>query len=400
MIAIMRSFVHLRKHIANLIVHVMRQGEFMANVLVVGAGISGCVAARLLAEKGYDVLIVDRRNNIGGNAYDAQNAAGITIQMHGPHIFHAKDSKAWDFLSRFTDWRPYQHRVLSYVEGRYVPIPINIDTINQLYGFSHDADSIGQFFTSRRERVDKPKNMRDAVVSRVGHELYELFFKNYTKKQWGLDAEELPVSLAGRASARENRDSRLYTDPYQGVPEGGYTAMFHNMLNHPSIEVRLNCPYRSLPDDLKRQPTVYTGCIDEYFNYRFGRLPYRSVRFVYKTYECQQYQPAAVINYPNDYDFIRSTEFKHWTGESSPQTTVVYEYPRDDGEPYYPLPTLEARTQYHQYVSAAEALPGMHFIGPFGRYKHMDMNHAANDAMQLVDKHFPSSTMCSVVVLD
>lgn len=369
----------------------------MANVLIVGAGISGCVAARLLAEKGYGVLMVDRRNHIGGNAYDARNAAGITIQMHGPHVFHARDGKVWNFLSRFTEWSPYQLRIQAYVEGRHVPVPINIDTINQLYGLSLNADTIGRFFELRRARHDSPKNFRDAVIGRIGPELYSLFFDNYTRKFWGIDPEKLPVFLAGRQSARQNRDNRYYLDSYQGIPEQGYTAMFMKMLDHPLIEIRLNCPYRDLPDDCKRMPTVYTGCVDEYFGHRFGRLPYRSVRFVFKTYEYEWHQPEAVVHYPNDYDFVRATEFKHWTRERSKHTTVLYEYPDAEGDPYYPLPTLEAREAHQKYAEAAAALAGIYFIGPMGAYRNLDMNHSALMAMELVEKRFPSIKACNII---
>ena len=371
----------------------------MANVLVVGAGISGCVAARMLAEKGYEVLLVDRRNHVGGNAYDAKNAAGITIQMHGPHIFHAKDAKVWDFLSRFTGWRYYQHRAMAYVEGRHVPVPINIDTVNQLYGLFHDAESIGRFFEANRAPIDKPRSLREAVIGRIGEDLYDLLFRNYTKKLWGVDGDALPASLAGRQSARLNRDDRCYAEPYQGIPEHGFAAMFAAMLDHPGIEVRLNCPYRELPDDCKRLSTIYTGCIDEYFGHRFGRLPYRSLRFFYKTYDYEWHQPVATVNFPNDYEFVRATEFKHWTRETSKQTTVVYEHPRDEGEPYYPLPTLDARELYQKYAEAAKALKGIHFVGPFGSYRNMDMNHAALETMDVVEKHFPGDEVCSVVVL-
>ena len=372
----------------------------MHNVLVVGSGISGCVAARMLAENGYSVLMVERRNHVGGNTYDAKNAAGLTIQMHGTHIFHAKDARVWDFLTRFTDWRFFQLKAQTYVEGRHVPFPINQDTINQLYGFNLDAFSFGRFIDARRQRLDKPKNLRDAITMRIGEELYDLFFKNYIRKQWGLDGETLPVFLAGRQSARENRDERTFTDPFQGVPERGYSAMFNKMLAHPGIEVRLNTPYRDLPNDCKRLPTIYTGCIDEYFDYRFGKLPYRSLRFLFKTYDYEWHQPAAVVHFPNDYDFIRASECKHWTGESSRQTTVVYEYPTNDGEPYFPNPTRKARDLYEKYAAAAAEAKGLHFIGPFGRYRNLDMNHAALDAMTTVDRHFPPLEPCSVVVVE
>ncbi len=372
----------------------------MANVLVVGAGISGCVAARLLAEKGYEVLVVERRNHIGGNAYDARNAAGITMQMHGPHVFHARDPKVWNFLNRFTDWRHYQLRVQAYVAGKYVPLPINIDTINQLYTLDLNADTIGRFFELRRTRQDSPKNLRDAVINRIGIELYSMFFDNYMRKYWGLDSKDLPVFLAGRESARLNSDNRYYLDGFQGIPEHGYTAMFTNMLDHPSIETRLNCRYRDLPDDYKRLPTIYTGCVDEYFGYRLGRLPYRSVRFVFKTYDYEWHQPEAVVHYPNDYDFMRATEFKHWTRENSKQTTVVYEYPNENGDPYYPLPTLEAREQHQKYAAMADAMPDIYFIGPLGVYRNLDMNHSALMAMDIVEKRFPSAETCSVITAE
>src|SRR6059058_1424205 len=300
----------------------------MFDYLIVGAGFAGSVLAERLANgSGKSVLICDKRSHIGGNAYDCYNDDGILIHKYGPHIFHTNSADVFDYLSQFTDWREYQHRVLANVDGMRVPIPINLDTINQLYGLNLNSHQLEEFFEKIIEKRDHIKTSEDVVVSRVGRELYEKFFRGYTRKQWGLDPSELDASVTARVPTRTNKDDRYFTDSYQAMPAHGYTKMFEKMLSHPNIKIMLNTDYQEVMNEVKFKKLIYTGPVDEYFNYRYGKLPYRSLRFKFETVETPQFQETGTINYPNDYGFTRITEFKHLTGQKHDKTTLVYEYP-------------------------------------------------------------------------
>src|ERR687897_3417513 len=359
----------------------------MFDYLIVGAGFAGSVLAeRLAAGSDKKVLICDRRPHIGGNAYDHYNEAGILVHKYGPHIFHTNARDVFDYLSRFTEWRPYQHRVRASVDGQIVPIPINLDTINTLYGLSLTSFEVEDFFKKVAEPVDRIHTSEDVVVSKVGRELYEKFFRNYTRKQWGLDPSELDASVTSRVPVRTNRDDRYFTDTYQSMPLHGYTRMFERMLQHPNIKILLNADYREVKSLIPHRHLIYTGPVDEYFDYSFGRLPYRSLRFQWETRDVAVAQSAPVINYPNDHLYTRVTEFKYLSGQEHAKTTLVYEYPTDEGDPYYPVPTAENAALYAKYQELAEATSEVMFLGRLGTYKYYNMDQVVAQALAVYAK--------------
>ena len=354
--------------------------------LVVGAGFAGSVVSERLASVGKKVLLVDRRPHIAGNAYDCYDDAGILIHKYGPHIFHTNSKAIFDYLSRFTRWRSYQHRVLAHVDGQLVPIPINLDTVNKLYGLHLSSFELEKFFASRAEPVERIATSEDVVVSKIGRELYEKFFRGYTRKQWGLDPSELDSSVISRVPTRTNRDDRYFTDTYQAMPLHGFTRMFERMLDHPNIKIMLNTDYEEIKDLLPYGEVIFTGPIDEFFDYRYGKLPYRSLDFHFETHETERLQPVAVINYPNDYAHTRITEFKHLTGQVHPKTTTVTEYPCDGGDPYYPIPRRETAEIYGKYRAVAEQTPGVHFVGRLATYRYYNMDQVVGQALTLFKK--------------
>jgi len=354
----------------------------MFDYLIVGAGFAGCVLAeRLAARLGKRVILVDKRAHIGGNAYDCTDDHGILIHRYGPHIFHTNSRDVFTYLSRFTEWRPYQHRVRAWVDGRLVPIPINLDTINELYGTKFDSFQLGEFYKSVAEPRAELKTSEDVILNQVGRELYEKFFKHYTKKQWGLDPSELDATVTARVPTRTNRDDRYFTDAYQAMPLRGFTRMFERMLDHPRIKILLNTDYREIEGSVLYDEVVFTGPIDEFFDYRFGKLPYRSLRFQWETLNVSTAQPVAVVNYPNDNLYTRVTEFKHLTGQDHPKTTRVYEYPEAEGDPYYPIPRAANMALYKQYQQLADATTGVHFVGRLGTYKYYNMDQVVAQAL-------------------
>jgi UDP-galactopyranose mutase len=354
--------------------------------LVVGAGFAGSVCAERLAAAGNTVLVVDRRPHIGGNAYDEFDAAGVLVHRYGPHIFHTNSEAVFAFLSRFTSWRPYEHRVLASVDGDLLPIPINLDTINSYYGLSLTEEDVEPFLVSIAEPVAKVRTSEEVVVSRVGRELYEKFFRGYTRKQWGLDPSELDASVAARIPVRTNRDDRYFTDRFQAMPADGYTALFTRMLDHPRITVLLGVDWRALDGRAAYGEIVYTGPVDEFFEHRYDPLPYRSLDFEFETLESKRVQPVGTVNYPNDRSYTRQTEFKHLTGQIHPATTVVREYPRADGDPYYPIPRPETKAMYERYRVLADATPGVHFVGRLATYKYYNMDQVVAQALTVASR--------------
>ncbi len=351
--------------------------------LIVGAGFAGCVLAERLARgSGKQVMLVDRRPHIGGNAYDHYDDAGILVHKYGPHIFHTNSKEVFDYLSRFTEWRHYQHKVLACVDGRLVPVPINLDTINELYGVKLSAFEMEQFLASRAEPKEQIRTSEDVVVSKVGRELYEKFFRGYTRKQWGLDPSELDAQVTARVPTRTNRDDRYFTDAYQSMPKHGFTRLFGNMLDHPNIRILLNTDYRDVRDTLPYRELIYSGPVDEFFDYQFGKLPYRCLEFKHETLNQPQFQPVAVVNYPNDYEFTRITEFKHLTGQAHAKTSIVYEFSRAQGDPYYPIPRGENSALYRQYKKLADDA-GVHFVGRLATYKYYNMDQVVAQALTL-----------------
>jgi UDP-galactopyranose mutase len=353
----------------------------MFDYLIVGAGFAGSVLAERLASASRRVLVVDRRPHIGGNAYDHYDDHGILVHRYGPHIFHTNSKEIWEYLSRFTAWRPYQHRVRASVDGRLLPIPINLDTVNELYGVHLTSFEVEKFFASVAEPRAEVRTSEDVIVGKVGRELYEKFFRNYTRKQWGLDPSELDATVTSRVPVRTNRDDRYFSDTYQAMPRHGYTRLFEKMLDHRNIKVLLNTDYREIDDAIGRTETIFTGPIDEFFDYRFGKLPYRSLRFVHETLDESQHQPVAVVNYPNEQAYTRVTEFKYLTGQEHRKTSVVYEYPQADGDPYYPIPRAENAALYRKYQELADATAAVHFVGRLATYKYYNMDQVVGQAL-------------------
>ncbi|HWN45160.1 MAG TPA: UDP-galactopyranose mutase [Thermoanaerobaculia bacterium] len=357
----------------------------MFDYLIVGAGYAGSVLAERLARgAGKKVLLVDRRPHIGGNAYDCYDDAGILIHKYGPHIFHTNSKEVFEYLSEFTEWRPYEHRVRASVDGQLVPIPINLDTINQLYGLKLNSMEVETFFASMAEARDSIRTSEDVVVSRVGRELYEKFFRGYTRKQWGLDPSQLDAMVTSRVPVRNNRDDRYFTDTYQAMPQRGYTRMFENMLDHPNIKILLNCDYHEVKDEVEYDKLIFTGPVDEYFGYRYGKLPYRSLRFDFRTVNQEWVQPVAVVNYPNEHLYTRVTEFKRLTGQEHPtKSTLVYEFPQGEGDPYYPVPRPENAELYKKYQALAESTPDVLFVGRLATYKYYNMDQVVGQALSV-----------------
>lgn len=352
------------------------------DVLVVGAGYAGSVIAERLAnDAGKRVLLVERRSHVGGNAYDCLNGDGILIHQYGPHIFHTNSEDVFGYLSRFTKWRPYEHRVKAMVRGKLLPMPINLDTINELYGLSLGSDELEGFFAERAEAVSAVRTSEDVVVSKIGRELYELFFRGYTRKQWGLDPSQLDASVTARIPIRYDRDDRYFGDRFQAMPLNGYTRMFENMLDHPNITIALNSDFRDVRNDVSAELTVFTGPVDEFFEHVYGPLPYRSLRFEHRTLEMEQYQPVATVNYPNDNAYTRITEYKHLTGQRHPKTSVTFEYAQSQGDPYYPIPRPENAALYARYKALADKTPDVYFAGRLGTYRYYNMDQVVAQAL-------------------
>jgi UDP-galactopyranose mutase len=351
--------------------------------LIVGAGFSGAVLAeRIATQFGERVLLIDRRDHVAGNAYDHLDQAGVLVHRYGPHIFHTNSAQIFDYLSQFTKWRPYEHRVLARVRGQLVPIPINRTTINTLFGLSLETDDeVAEFYAARAEDGRRRQTSEDVVVGTVGRELYEFFFKGYTRKQWGLDPSELDASVTARIPTRTNTDDRYFGDTFQQMPLHGYTHLFERMLDHPLITIRTGVEMSEVPSQLYRS-MVYTGPIDAFFSYRYGPLPYRSLEFRFETLDVERFQPVGTVNEPNEsVPYTRTTEFKHLTGQRNRRTTIVREFPRADGDPYYPIPRPENAARYARYEALARATDSVYFVGRLATYKYYNMDQCVGQAL-------------------
>lgn len=355
----------------------------MKNVLIVGAGFAGSVVARELADAGLTVRVVDKRPHIAGNAFDETDAHGVLVHRYGPHIFHTNGERIFEYLSRFTEWRPYEHRVQAVVGGKAYPFPINRDTLNQLYGLTLDVAGAAEFFERVREPRDPVLSSEDVVLNSVGRDLYEKFFLNYTRKQWGLDPSQLKAGVAARIPVRTDTDDRYFTDRFQAMPRDGYTAMFQRMLDHPNITVELGVDFDPRQDHSASDHLVYTGPIDAYFGFCFGRLPYRSLRFEHEHLAgTEQFQPVGTVNYPNDHAYTRVTEFKHLTGQSHTGTSIMREYPQDEGDPYYPVPRTENEALFRRYVDLSQGESHTTFVGRLAQYRYYNMDQVVGAALK------------------
>ncbi|HVF84148.1 MAG TPA: UDP-galactopyranose mutase [Sphingomicrobium sp.] len=362
-----------------------RTGATRYDYLIVGAGFAGSVLAERLASDGARILLIDRREHIGGNAYDEPNDAGILYHKYGPHIFHTNSEQVFEYLSQFTKWRPYEHKVLAQVRGQLVPIPINRTTLNKLFDLDLQTDEqAADYLASRAEPVENIVTSEDVVINAVGQELYELFFRGYTRKQWGLDPSELDKQVTSRIPTRTNTDDRYFGDTFQAMPLDGYTAMFENMLANPLIEKRLGTDFREFKDEWQSlaDHLIFTGPIDEYFDFRFGKLPYRSLKFDHQTLEQEQFQPVAVVNYPSeDVPYTRISEYKFLTGQEADVTTVTYEYPSAEGDPYYPIPRPENQELFKRYEALADATENVTFVGRLATYRYYNMDQIVGQAL-------------------
>lgn len=361
--------------------------------LIVGAGITGITAANILAtEHNKKVVVVEKRNHMGGNCYDCHNDEGILIHLYGPHIFHTQHKDVWDYLSQFTDWLPYVHKVKAWIDGKYISFPINIITFEDLFDRPFTEKQVEEWLHNEKVHIPEIKNAEDMVISRMGQTIYETFFKTYTQKQWGVDAKELAPEITARIPIRMNRDENFFTDPYQGMPKDGYTAMFKKMLNNENITLIMDTEYKEIIGDVKYDRMIFTGPVDEYFDYKFGYLPYRGIDFVFKTYDQEQKFPVAVINYPNDYDYTRATEFKHMTFQNQPKTTVCFEYPgevksgQNEMVPSYPILNPGSQLLFSKYKRDIEKLPNVFFGGRLGGFQYLNMDICVKNVMEQI--HF------------
>ncbi|GHS89256.1 UDP-galactopyranose mutase [Campylobacterota bacterium] len=366
--------------------------QYMANYknLVVGAGLSGAIAARKIAEEfGEPVVIIDAKDHIGGNIYDYRQN-NILVHKYGPHIFHTNDKKVWDFISCFTKWYPYQHRVLGLIDGIFAPIPFNLNSLRMVFprtmADNIEAKLLNKFGFNIKIPILELRNTDDKDLNFLAEYIYQKIFLKYTIKQWGLSPDKIDPSVSGRIPVYISRDDRYFQDKYQGVPLHGYTKMLEEMIDHRLIEVQLNTPFSH---DLKYDRLFWTGSIDCFFDYEFGTLPYRSVIFDFIMLSQEKFQDAAQVNYPTNYDFTRITEYKHFLCEKSDSTIVSYEYPTEwkdgENERQYPIANDANSALYAKYIDKAKNLPNVYFFGRLGDYRYYDMDRAAARALELLE---------------
>jgi UDP-galactopyranose mutase len=355
--------------------------------VVIGAGLAGLTMAERIADGlGERVLVIERRGHIGGNIYDSYNEDGILIHNYGPHIFHTNDREVYEYLSGFTRWNDFWHRVLTCVDGNLVPMPITVETINKLYNLNLDCSQVEEFLRKQAVDIREIKTSKDVALSRVGKDIYEKIFENYTRKQWGIDPAELDTSVISRIPVRLNRDTRYFSDKYQGMPAHGFTKMCEKMAANRNIKLLLNTDYREVIRDIAYDTLIYTGAADEFYDYKHGRLSYRSINFVFETHDKADYQEAPVVNYPNDYDYTRITEYKKLTGQQHSKTTIGKEFPCAEGEPYYPFPTGECKAQFALYEEEMRKESKVIFIGRLAEYRYYNMDGVVRRALDTFEQ--------------
>ena len=364
----------------------------MFDYLIVGAGYAGSVLAeRIASQLDKKVLIVEKRDHIGGNSYDYYNEDGLLVHKYGPHYFRTNSDKVFQYLSQFTKWHFHQYKILAFVDGQLLPLPINLDTVNNLYGLNLSSFELERFFKKVREPIKNIRTSEDVIVSKVGRKLYEKFFKNYTRKQWGLDPKELDASVCGRIPVRTNRDGRYFNDKYQAMPKHGYTELFKRMISHTNIHLLLKTDYKEIVGLVPFNKMIYTGPIDEFFDYKFKPLPYRSLRFEFETLNQEWYQSVSQVNYPNDYDFTRVVEIKHATGQKHHKTTIVREFPSERGDPYYPIPSEKNLSHYEKYRKEKRRLKSVFFLGRLAQYRYYNMDEVVDLSLKLFETKIAST---------
>lgn len=354
------------------------------NIIVIGAGFAGSVAARLIAEAGHNVDIFDKREHIAGNAYDYFDDFGVLVHKYGPHIFHTPNKTIFDFLSNFTDWKEYKHIAKTVVDKNFLPFPINLETLNTFFNQKFLPEECESFIENKRINNSQIANSEDLVLASFGKEIYEKFFKGYSEKQWGIPMKELKVSVASRRIKFKNSyDEYYFNDRYQAMPKNGYTAMFEKMLDHKNINIFLN-QEKSKSDLENYDHAVFTGSLDFFYDYKFGSLPYRSLVFEFEHFDSVDYMfPAGQINYPDlQNKFTRITEFKHITGQKCQGTTIAKEYPTSEGDPYYPIPKKEYEDIFKLYKKDSKKEKDCTFIGRLAEYKYYDMHQVVGSSMQ------------------
>ena len=372
--------------------------------LIIGAGFSGLVIAERLAAAGWKCVVVDRRNHLGGNAYDGINAAGVLVHHYGPHYFRSNSQRIVEYLSAFTEWHQVSYTIKSYTRGRYWSFPINLNTFEEFLGREATSEEFSAWLDKNRTDIPDPKNSEEVILSQVGKELYELFFEGYTRKQWKLHPRELDASVCGRIPIRTNRDNRYLAESFQALPKHGYTAMFEKLLNaSPGVELHLGVDFHEARAQWTHKHLIFTGAIDEFYGRRFGPLPYRSLRFEAESFTAEQlrsrepisgkpgfWQPAMQVNYPDlEVPFTRIVEIKHATGQQIDASTIVREFPKDwtpETEPFYPIPTPEARAAYQNYAALATAETATSFIGRLATYRYFNMDQVTGMAIAEADK--------------
>ncbi len=366
------------------------------NYLIVGAGFSGCILAeRIATQLNKKVLIVEKRNHIAGNAYDYYDENGILVHKYGPHIFHTNSKKVWDYLSSFTEWRYYYHKVLAVVDGQKIPVPFNLNSLRILfpekYAEKLEKMLIQEYGYGIKIPILKFLETSKDELKQLAKFIYEKIFYGYTLKQWELKPEDLDPGVTARVPGIFiSKDDRYFQDKYQGIPKNGYTEMFKRMINHPNIHLLLNTDYKDIIEDIKFDKLIFTGPIDYFFDYIYGTLPYRSLRFKFAKFDVNYFQEVAQINYPNDYSYTRITEFNHLTGQLSPHTVVAYEYPERYevglNEPYYPVPQEKNIEIYKKYIKEAMRLNGIvYLVGRLADYKYYNMDQIVARALNVFE---------------
>lgn len=352
--------------------------------VIVGAGLAGLtVAERIANVLDEKVLVIEKRGHIGGNIFDSYNKDGILIHNYGPHIFHTNDREVYQYLSNFTKWNDFWHRVLTYVDGNLIPMPITVETINKLYNLDYNCFQVEDFLKKQALDINEVKTSKDVALSKVGQDIYEKIFETYTKKQWGVDPGELDTSVISRIPIRLNRDTRYFADKYQGMPSYGYTHMCENMVANKNIKIMLNTDYNEINDQVDCDTLIYTGATDEFYNYKHGKLSYRSIQFQFETLDKEEFQEAPVVNYPNDYDYTRITEFKKLTWQDHRKTTICKEFPCSEGEPYYPFPTKECKGQFAKYEEDMKKEKDIIFLGRLAEYRYYNMDAVVRRALEV-----------------